>query len=296
MGMPRPLKRLLPLLIILFILLVGAGVFLIRPPVLLVTDASFQSLYGTLRNRVKQVEVSFRLRRWVRMVQVAETASSDIVAITVKAAVRTPYAVLFPYRYAGAARDYQEENPHIPAVILSGRIREDAVEHGPLVFRTSTEADFYRAGLCAAQFGTQDANIALVFQDGSITQADREAFSAGLTKGGSASSPVYLNSGSDYSAWQNVSCVIAVGLASRLFEQNVGAPILLFSWVNPRFTPRNVKLLFDDSPWALALQAVKAVEGGEKEGSLASELVIPFGRVSGRENILKLIELAKEEY
>jgi hypothetical protein len=297
LGMvPRRLTRFLPLAAVVLCLAAVLGVFFSRPPVLFVTDPSFNVLYGNLRARLKQAEISLKLYRRLIPVQAAETAGSGAVALAVTAAAAVPHAVIFPYRFAGAARRYREDHPGITAIILSGRIRESAAEDGPFVYRTATEADFYRAGLCAALLGAGNGSVAPVFQDGSMTQADREAFSSGLAAGGSAARPVYLNSGSDYTAWQNVTCAAAVGPASRLFEQGVTAPVLLFSWIDPAATPRNVKVVFDDSPWALALGAVKAAERGEREASLPSDIVILEERISGDENKVKLKALVKREY
>jgi hypothetical protein len=289
------LIRFLPLVLVVLCLAAVFGVFFFRPPVLLVTDPSFNLLYGNKRARLKQVVISLKLYRRIIPVQVAETAGSDVIVLAVEAVAAAPHAVIFPYRFAGAAGRYREGHQEITAIILSGRSRETAAGDGPVVYRTDSEADFYRAGLCAALLGAGSGSIVPVFQDGAMTQADREAFSAGLGEGGAAISPVYLNSGSNYTAWRSVSCAVAVGPAP-LFEQNVTAPILLFGWIDPDATPRNVKLVFDDSPWALALDAVKAAERGEREASLPSDMVILPERISGDENRVKLKALVKKEY
>jgi hypothetical protein len=295
------LKRLLPIAIVLFVMLAAAGVFMIRSPVLVVTDPSFNLLYGSTRTLLKQAETSARLWRRVLGVRMAESAGFDVVAVMVKEAARAPHAVVFPYRYAAAARRYQEDNPQTPTIILLGRMESDREESdreesGARVFRTDGELDYYRAGLCAAVLGTGGGDVVPVYEDGQTTAADEEAFAAGLSEGGSGSEPLYLAPGAEYTAWQNVSSAVAVGLAVRLFEQNVTVPVLLFSWIDPERTSRSVKLVFDDSPWAQVLPAVRAVERGETGGSLPSAIAIPSGRITDRETVEKVMKLIKKEY
>jgi hypothetical protein len=254
----------------------------------LVTDASFNLLYGTTRSRLKQLEISFQLRRRVLMVQVSESAGPDGIAIAVKSASPAPYSAVFPYRYMAAARYYLGENPGTPVLRIGGRVRGFPAEDGLSVFYTDTAVDFYRAGLCAALFAGEGGGTVLFFQDNSVSQSDRDAFSSGLGQGGFEGRPVFLSLTSDYSAWQNVSCALATGSASRLFEQGIKMPVLLFSWIDPKFVPGNVMVLFDDSPWALTLRAVRAVEKGEKGGLLSSEMVLPPRLALGKENTVQL--------
>ena len=128
MPLSRKLKKRLPLLIILFVFLTACIVFLLQPPVLIVTDASFLQLYGSLRFRVSQARVSLELFRMVRPVQVAESAGADIAALIVESASKAPGAVLFPYRYQEAARFYREKKQidavmHTKNLVIPSRLQ-----------------------------------------------------------------------------------------------------------------------------------------------------------------------------
>jgi hypothetical protein len=292
MGIPAPQRRFLLIMAVLLVLIIPGGAFMFRPPVLIVTDESFNLLYGVWRGRLKQVESSLKLLRRVITVPVAESAGPDVITLAVKAAASSAHAVIFPYRYEAGARRYHEENPDVPALVLGGRARAAPVDSGPGMIRTDTAADFYRAGLCAALFAQDSEGGILVFQDGTMTATDREAFLEGLRSQDFAKNPVYLSVNSDYSAWQNVSCVVVNGPASRFFDQNLKIPVILFSWIDPGITPQSVKVVFDDSFWALVVKAVKQAEKGG-EGALPSELVLLRERVR-KETAGKLKEFARE--
>jgi hypothetical protein len=292
MGIPAPRRRFFLVAAVLLMLIIPGGVFMLRPPVLIVTDSSFNLLYGNLRTRLKQVESSLRLYRRMLMVPVAESAGPDIIALAVKAVSPSPYAVLFPYRYEAGARRYHEENPNVPALVLGGRTPVETADTGALAVRTDTSVDFYRAGLCSALFARGTEGGILVFHDGTMAAGDREAFLEGLRAQGFTRNPVYLSVNSDYSSWQNVSCVVVNGPAARFFDQNLKIPVILFSWIDPGITPQSVKVVFDDSPWALAVRAVRLA--GKGGGLLPSEVVLPPRRVPSRETAEKLRELVRE--
>ncbi|MDR2618185.1 MAG: hypothetical protein LBC62_04865 [Treponema sp.] len=292
MGISAPRRRFFLAAAILLMLVIPGGVFMLRQPVLIVTDSSFNLIYGNLRTRLKQAESSLRLYRRMLMVPVAESAGPDVIALAVKAVSPSPYAVLFPYRYGAAARRYSEEYPGVPALVLGGRPPVETADSGTLAVHTDTSLDFYRAGLCAALFAQGTEGAVLVFHDGTITAADREAFLKGLRAQGFTRNPVYLSLNSDYSSWQNVSCVVVNGAAARFFDQNLKIPVILFSWIDPGITPRSVKAVFDDSPWALAVRAVRLA--GKGGGVLPSEAVLLPRRVRPRETAEKLRELVRE--
>ena len=51
----------------------------------------------------------------------------------------------------------------------------------------------------------------------------------------------------------------------RFLEQGLDIPLLLFSWTDPAMTPQTVKIVFNDSIWAMAPRALKSMPppGGE---------------------------------
>jgi hypothetical protein len=274
---------------------VAAGLFLLRPPVLIVTDASFNTLYGSMRARLSGIESSFALGRRVIPVPVSESASPDVAVLAVEAAAPSPYAVLFPYRYYEAGRQYKENSPGVPVLILGSREGEVPAGNGLVPVYADRETDFYRAGLCAALLAREGKNgEVLVFSDGTMPARGREAFLEGLRAQGFIKNPVYLGLNSDYQNYQGVSCAVLTGPAARFFAENRKAPVILFSWFDPALTPLEVKVIFDDSPWALAVRAVKAAEGGAEAGFFPSRSLIPRGR-TGKDTWRALAGLAREE-
>ncbi|MDR2536811.1 MAG: hypothetical protein LBC46_00750 [Treponema sp.] len=269
-----------------FVLLL-CGVFLLRAPVLLVTDAPFDALYGKTRALLKRVEASLRLFRRVRPVSVSVDAGSDIVAFAVEVAARSPYLVLFPYRYLEGARRYAEAFPETPVFVLGGRSREDTE---PLGFvSTDSATDFYRAGLCAALIASDAQQVAgevLLFQGDPIPVEWSAAFLAGLREKGFEREPKYLSVTEDYSDTQNVVCVVMSGQATTFLERNLNIPVILFSWVDPALTSQAITVIFDDSPWALLIRVARAM--GKEGTSLPSEMVFPAERMADR-NMLKQI-------
>jgi hypothetical protein len=271
------------------------GVFLLRPPVLVVTDASFDTLYGSMRARLSGIGSCFVLGRRVLPVPVSEGASPGVVVLAVEAAASSPYAVLFPYRYYEAGRRYKEEFPVVPVLILGGREGEVPAGNGFVPVYTDRETDFYRAGLCAALLAREGKNgDVLVFSDGTMPAGGREAFLEGLRAQGFIRNPVYVGLNSDYQNYQGVSCAILAGPATRFFAENRRIPVILFSWLDPALTPLEVKVVFDDSPWALAVRAVKAAEEGGKTEFLPSRCLIPRGR-TGKDTRRILSGLVREK-
>jgi hypothetical protein len=275
--------------------LAAAGVFLLRPPVLIITDSSFNSLYGSLRTWFSILESSAALRRRVVPVPVSENAASDVVILAVEAASSSPHAVLFPYRYYESGRRYKEKFSGVPVLILGAKEGELSASGGLVPVYTDRETDFYRAGLCAALLVREGKNgNVLVFSDGTMPQGEQKAFLEGLRAQGFIRDPVYLGLNSDYQNYQDASCAVLTGPATRFFAENRAVPVLLFSWLDPALTPAEVKVIFDDSPWALAVRAVKAVEQGAEEGLFPSRPLVPRGR-SGKDTRRILDSLLIEE-
>jgi hypothetical protein len=263
--------------------------------VLLVTDVSFDSLYGPSRAHLGALEGALRLGRRLIPVLIAETAGPDLAAMTVGAVVSSPYAVLFPYRYYDGALRYKEEFPEVPVLVLGGRTGEIAPETGLVPVFTDRDTDFYRAGLCAALLAREEKNgNVLVYGDGTLSGGERQAFLEGLRAQGFIKTPIYLGLNSEYTDFAGVSCAVLAGPASRFLAENRKIPVLLFSWVDPAITPFEVKVIFDDSPWVLAVGAVKTVEEERGDASFPSRPTVLRGRY-GKELSEKLESLVREE-
>jgi hypothetical protein len=282
---------------IALVILFGAvlGVFFLRRPVLIITDDSFNSLYGSLRSWLSRFESSFSLGRRVIPVPVSESAAPEVAVLAVEAVSSSPYAVLFPYRYHEAGRHYKEKFSGVPVLILGSKKGEFPAGEGLVPVYAARETDFYRAGLCAGLLAKEGKNgDVLVFSNGTIPAGEKEAFLEGLKARAFIRNPVYAALDADYQNYQDVSCVVLAGPATRFFAESRGLPVILFSWLDPALTPAEDKVIFDDSPWALAAGAVKAVVRGAEEVFLPCRALIPRGR-TGKDTRRALAGLVREE-
>ncbi|MDR3343876.1 MAG: hypothetical protein LBT14_14065 [Treponema sp.] len=283
------------------VIVLGGGMFFLRAPVLLVTDASFNALYGLRRAQVKRIEASLKLFRQVKPVLVADNAEPEMVAFAVEEKARDPYCVLFPYRYYEGAEGYAERFPRVPVIVLGGRNRDPGLEKAVFI-GTDVETDFYRAGRCAAILALgqgppedqapQGRGI-LFFQNREFSAAYKQRFLAGMREQGFEQEPIYVNSTSDYSDIKNIACVVMIERVSAFLERNLKTPVILFSWVDPNLTATGIKLIFDDSPWALAAGAVSGAVWKEGEGYIPSEMLFPARRLSNKEVLRNLKEVMR---
>jgi hypothetical protein len=288
---------------IVVLALAGAALFFLsRPPVLIVTDAPFTALYGTRRILIRQIRASLALFRLVRPVMVAEGTGSDLLVFVIQDAVsrtipRRPYCVLFPHRYAEGAARYREQFPGIPAVLMEGRSGPetgDTAPSGLSVFSTDLERDFYRAGLCAAVLGGGIGGMIPVFQDRFVQADAQNAFITGLRERQSEANPLFLSDYSGLSGAAAISCVVLAGSGTEYFEQNLTFPLILFTWLDPELTPREAAVFFDDSPWALAVPAVKMIAGKQTGGRIPSDLLIFSDRIADKDVLRQIKKAARD--
>ncbi|MDR3161967.1 MAG: hypothetical protein LBU28_10180 [Spirochaetaceae bacterium] len=244
--------------LVLAVLALGIWFAFFRPPVILVSDAFFDGIYGPWRTRIKQAETALRLFRPVKIVTIGENADSEMAALAVEETEDSPYGVLFPFRYVEGARRYARLHPEIPSVVLGGRLPTEAEV---LYLPTDTAGDLYRAGRGAALLVPAGGGV-YVFQDPRLTPEERRSFSEGLRDGGWEGEPEYVYGGTSLKDITGVS-VLMSGAPPRFFEEAVRTAVILFSWIDPALTSQDVKVVFDDSPWALAVEAVQAMSGGE---------------------------------
>jgi hypothetical protein len=274
---------------ILGFLALGSALFMLRSPVLMVVDDEYIGLYGLRRSWVKQIEISLKMFRRFKVVRMAEGAAPDVIAFAVNEAVSRPYAVLFPFSYEQGARRYAEQSPGIPVGVFGGgsqarRTGELPAEENGLVFiETDRTTDLYRAGRCAALFALQDGGGILFFTGDMVTWDDKDAFLKGLRDQGFENSPMFVDIGEDYTLPRALSCVVMARAEESYLDNSPTAPAILFSWMDPGITPREIKVIFDDSPWALAAAAAKTLHRKEGEGPIPSEILIPKGRIGDTE-------------
>jgi len=243
-----------------------AGVFLHRSPVLIVTDSSFMAVYG--QKRLKEIEsrLSRKLFRKIIPVYVDENAGPDIVSFAVEDTSQNPLAVLFPHRYMEGAEYYKENHPDIAVYVTSGRNHSSTAKEAVSFVRTDIKTDLYRAGLCAALLAGEE-NI-VVISSGTVSDENKEAFTEGLLAQGYTGTTVYRSPGYNFSSGGDLGCAVMLGQAGEFFAKRPTTPVILFSWADPDIVPRSVKVIFDDSTYALAYKGfgpvIPITENGEK--------------------------------
>jgi hypothetical protein len=289
-----------------FVLFLSGLAFFLRPPVLIVGDLPFISLYGTSRVRQRQVAASLALFRRVKPVIIAENAGPDIAVFAVEEADARPHAVIFPYRYAEGGRRYAGQFPRTRVIILDGPAGEGGSggAGAPVNISVRRQDDFYRAGLMAGLIAQSQPEPSpeharaggeiLVFQENALSPADKDALSAGLRAQGIEKPARFLNTPSEYAGLQAASCAVLAGGAADFFTQNPKIPVILFSWLDPALTSREVLLIFDDSPWALAAAALGAAKAGA--GDIPSDIVFPRRRIAGRGLLRSLKRAARASF
>jgi hypothetical protein len=274
-------------------LAVTGGIFFTRPPALVLSDLPFDALYGIRRGFLRQAEASLRLFRPVKKVIIAENAGPDAVIFAVEEASSHPWAVLAPSRHAQGVRRYAEQHPETPVVILGSR---ENIREGQLVnLAIDTRLDSYRAGRSAAFFSQGQEGEILVFQEERNFPVNRDAFLAGLRAEGCDTTPLYMSGYTDYPGYDKLSCVVLGSNAQAFLGQRSAVPVILFSWLDPVFSPGNVKLVFDDSPWGISVDAFHvALEAGEDP--VPSDILLPPGRIGQRDLLGKIKIAVKEDF
>ena len=282
-------------------------VFLLRAPVLVVTDAPFAALYGLSRMKREQAAASRALFRRVRPVLVADGASPDILVVAISSAASRPFCVLFPRRHAAAAERYHEEFPETPAVLLGGYVPASGlpVPNGLLsVYGTDREADLYRAGLFAGILGdlrhrqageaSAPQRTVALWQDRAVTAAQRDLFIRGARERYPESGVIFANAIGEMPESGGLSCAVLTGAGAEYFDSQSRVPVVLFSWLDPALVPREVAVLFDDSPWGLAVPAARMAANRQAEGKIPSNPLILPKNIADKGTLKALKRIAKK--
>ena len=290
----------LSLVLILGLLVVSLSVvtivFLSRPPVLVVTDLPFAALYGENRLRTRRLSASAALFRQVRPVFITDDASPDMLIAAIAYASREPFIVLFPRRFAAVAERFHRESPETPVVVFRGAVPASELPAGNgifSVFGTDRATDLFRAGLFAGAIGylgrtgeplDPDAPVVqrthILWQDRFITQEGRNVFSGAVAERDPDSSVVFVGTAAAMPDTRGVQSMVMAGAGADYLERNPGIPIILFSWLNPDLTSREVVVMFDDSPWAMVVPATRMAVGGDATGLIPSKPLIFSDRIA----------------
>ena len=284
-------------------------IFMIRQPVLIITEAPFAALHGEANLRRQRISASLTLFRRVKPVKIADGVSHDMVIFAISEGSSRPFCVLFPYTQAQAALRFHEQFPEIPAVVLSGLASVSGLfPDGFLcVYGTDREIDLYRAGLCAGILGSARRNLArqadkqaqqdeiqsesaappadapqtyVLWQDRFMQGAGRELFSRGVQEEDPESNAIFINLAIQMPDIKTVACLALTGAGFEYLERNPPIPLILFSWMDPALTAREVAVQFDDSPWALAVPAVRMAIQQQAEGKIPSKLLTFPGKTA----------------
>jgi hypothetical protein len=265
---------------------VAALIFFSRAPVLLITDAAFNELYGEQRILMKNIETQVKLFRRVKQVIVGDEASPDLVNIAVSSVSqeKAPFCVLFPARYTEGAALFSAQNPQTQVAVVGGtrsaaRMSDTEEKTSMISVLTDTETDLFRAGVCAAILGkasvgaeeSDEQNRVAVLQKTFLSQAERTSLSDGLKEGGFSNIQYMMANSNFYD--MKFSTIIMLGPSSSLLDQHLKVPVVLFSWIDPMFTASSVKVVFDDSIWAQAVPAVKMAAVGQN-GLVPSKVIV----------------------
>jgi hypothetical protein len=263
---------------VVLVLLLLAGIFLCRRPVILVSDRPFNLLYGENRVLIRRLTLSLSLFRLVKTVNIAGGAGPDLAAQAAAGLSRRPYGVFFPYRYREGARRYLKDRPGFPVFILGGRMEQDRPPSAgqdeteePSWFFTDTRTDLYRAGVLAG-FLAQAGKAPPAFDQKGLESDKIEAFVRGLKDQDWLEEPLFPPFSEQM---PKPACVVLQGKGDPYLYEWPEASLLLFTWTNPAFLPRRTLAIFDDSPWAQLETALELFRKGGGGGLISSQIRFP---------------------
>lgn len=291
-------KCLIILASFLLILAVPVLILLSRPPVLIVADQSFVSLYSPLRIKKEALASSLILFRLVKPVIIADDAGEDIILISTANISKHPFCVIFPIRFAKAAKLYRGQNPEIPVIILEGRSPADAKPASSAIetaadffcYKTDVAADYYCAGVAAAVIDEEKNGAVVVFMDHEIQKQAREAFLKALQDREKTIKPHFYTtfSQNQLNRLSDISCGVVAGNGVEFMENFPQVPVILFSWMDFSMIPANVVIVFNDSPMIQAVPAVRMAAAGIEKGQIPTKPLVLKENREGRELLRKL--------
>ncbi|MCL2608360.1 MAG: hypothetical protein FWD94_00425 [Treponema sp.] len=308
----KRVRLVVPLLssgLVLTAFLVAVFILLAKPPVLVVTDPAFAALYGESRIARRQFSASLALFRPVRPVTVLDDASPDIIVAAIRAASGNPALVIFPRRYSSVAERFHGEFPEVRALILRGADqggyfpRSDGILS---VYGTDRAADLRRAGLFSGKLGLSGPGgeksagsgplpqrIHLVWNNRRMGGEERRLFSDAVLEADPEASVVFAASPSDMPDIRLLSTLSLLGGGFDFIDGNYRLPSILFAWLDPAFLPREVVVLFDDSPWAQVVPATKLALAGTETADIPSEVLFFSGENADNRTIRLLRRLSR---
>ena len=263
-----------------FIVFISAFTYLffLRAPVVLLSDAYFDTVYGERHIQIGQLEASFRIFRQIKIARVSEDTSERGIIDAINSASMFPSAVFFPYSYSYAAEAYSKSinSEKSKIFILMNRIpNRDTKDDFYYVF-SNTDIDFLIAGECAAILadeytpvfdGANEAGVSTVSRsdksvffiyDEPIDEGEKDVFLEGLASKNFSGAVDYIN-GHERKSWLEAASVVVYGPAPVFLYSTQEVPTVLFSWLsNINYFPLGIKVHINDSPYIFIPQALKA--------------------------------------
>ncbi|MCL2214533.1 MAG: hypothetical protein FWC06_04905 [Treponema sp.] len=272
-------------------------IYFTRAPLLIVTEQSFASLYGSERFRGNIMKASLSLMRRIKIVEIANDAGDDVVRFAVEDVSARPFCVLFPRRFTRSANIYSEQNPDIRVVILEGRypdvLSTDTGRENYFTYSTDIESDFYKTGIAAAIFAdNMRGDIAVFIEPGQYLRYGsmaREAFLQGVSDQG-GTQRTYFYTGLSYLPENvEIACAVVAGSGWEFLDRKLGIPVILFTWMDLPMVPADVVMIVDDSPVAQINQAAAFISAGDTAGKMQSRFYV-FRRSGIDSRILQKIK------
>lgn len=256
-------------------------IYLARSPVIIVTDQSSVPLYGEARIRRETRNASFALLRKVKTVSVADDAGNDIVRFAIAEASSSPYCVIFPLRFARAARLYRENNSKTPVVILQGKYENDDLisviggsQNDYFIYKTDIEDEFRKAGTAASILDMGKNGKIAVFLAQDIQSQAGNAFLRAVSRPDAPLDTLFFTSFDDFHEIPDLSCAVIAGTGIEFLGNNAGIPVIFLTWIDPSLMPYDVVVIINDSPWVQAVQAVRMTGIRAASGLIKSEFLI----------------------
>lgn len=226
---------------------VGLACFAFRAPLVVVSDAAFETLYGERRAAMSRLALAARALRPVRLAVVADGAAPSAAADVAATAGPAIRVALFPARYAAGAELFASRHPGASTVVIGEGAPFGA---GVIVVVPDRATDGYRVGLIAGlSAGARPVDLRA---DPTSDYLFIEGFRAGLEKSGWKGR---FSSDGQGDSPSGAFVVVAP------FSSDSGAALKL-SWSPIERLPARVSAIVDDSLYALSYAGYRAGIGG----------------------------------
>jgi hypothetical protein len=223
-----------------------------------------------------------------------ETDSKTISENIIKAN-KKPHSVFFPGRFSDAAQIYGEDikaqgNQTTKAILIYDSSRELDSHENIIIAINGIEIDYYRAGYSSALLAkdymvkaSQKSEGEIVFiYDTQPTTENREAFINGATTAGFTGQTNFAQ-GRDNLLTDSVSCFVIEGSSAGILSASPKQPMIVLTWFyNKNHIQTNIKVLIDDSPYALIPKILKANAKNGSTANIPSDFIVLDSNIKDR--------------